>query len=95
MAQLKRGEKWLGNEGFKAGTISVVALLLAPWRPWRNVAVVRDVCRYLRNDEYRLGEAVVETLRPQSTLVCDESGAVLIEVLPVFLAAVPGGCERL
>ena len=35
----------------------------------------------------------METLRPQSTLVCHESGAVLIEVLPVFLAAVLEGCE--
>jgi hypothetical protein len=53
MAQLKRGEKWLGNEGFKAGTIGVVALLASScfWR----VAVVRGVCHYLRNDEYRLG----------------------------------------
>jgi len=35
MAQLKRGEKWLGNEGFKAWTISVVALFVSSyfWRP--------------------------------------------------------------
>ena len=35
MAQLKRGEKWLGNEGFKVCTISVVALLMSSffWRP--------------------------------------------------------------
>jgi hypothetical protein len=31
MAQLKRGEKWLGNEGFKAGTISVVALAVSSY----------------------------------------------------------------
>ena len=31
MAQLKRGEKWLGNEGFKACTISVVALFVSSY----------------------------------------------------------------
>ena len=31
MAQLKRGEKWLGNEGFRAGTISVVALFVSSY----------------------------------------------------------------
>ena len=35
MAQLKRGEKWLGNEGFKAGTIGVVALLASSYF-WRG-----------------------------------------------------------
>ena len=43
MAQLKRGEKWLGNEGFKAGTIGVVALLASSyfWRgeTWQWCAV--------------------------------------------------------
>ena len=35
MAQLKRSEKWLGNERFKAWTISPVALLLSSyfWHP--------------------------------------------------------------
>ena len=33
----------------------------------------------------------METLRPQSTLVCDESGAVLIEVLPVPCSRVASG----
>ena len=31
MAQLKHGEKWLGNEGFKACTISVVALFVSSY----------------------------------------------------------------
>jgi len=43
MAQLKRGKKWLGNEGFKAGTISVVALFVSSyfWRgeTWQWCAV--------------------------------------------------------
>ena len=59
MAQLKRGEKWLGNEGFKVCTISVVALLMSSffWRPgagetlqWCGMFAV-----IVRNDEYRLG----------------------------------------